>query len=156
MTDAERLVRDDIRAASRHYLDVLQGKESATLYDLAKALDELVATYHRVPDVEPDTIDGSAAPRTDERPIIDAAEACFPELGWYALVDPQGGQEQQAWPSMAVGDLAEIASDLLKVLWLFENAGHNNAVWQFRFGYQYHWGRHLHEIRLYLHALGAW
>jgi hypothetical protein len=156
MTDAERLVRDDISAASRRYLEVLQGKEHATLYDLAKALDELVATYHRVPEVEPDRIDGPAAPRTDERPIIDAAAASFPELDWFALVDPQAGEEQQVWLSMALGDLSEIASDLLEVLWLFENASHNEAVWEFRFGYRFHWGRHLHEVRTYLHALAAW
>jgi hypothetical protein len=58
--------------------------------------------------------------------------------------------------SIAASDLAEIASDLSEVLWLFENASHNDAVWDFRFGYQSHWGRHLHEVRTYLHDLAAW
>ena len=66
LMDDQRLVRDDISTAIRRYLDVLKGTDGATLYDLAKALDELVATYHRVPDVEPDTTEGSAAPPTDE------------------------------------------------------------------------------------------
>jgi len=156
MTDAQAAVRDDISTAIRNYLNVLQGKGAPTLYDLAKALDELVSTYHRVPDVEPDTSDGSAAPQNDEKPIIDAANAAFPVLDWYALVEPEDGQEQEIGMSIAVGDLAEIASDLLEVLWLFENASHNDAVWEFRFGYQTHWGRHLHEIRTYLHGLAAW
>lgn len=156
MTDTHRLVRDDISTAIRRYLDVLEGTDGATLYDLAKALDGLVATYHRVPDVEPDTTEASAAPRTDERRIIDAAMAAFPDVGWYALVDPQDGQDQQIGMSIAVSDLAEIASDLMEVLWLFENASHNDAVWEFRFGYQNHWGRHLHELRSYLHGLAAW
>jgi hypothetical protein len=156
MTSAEQEVRDDISAAIRRYLDVLEGKNDATLYELAKALDELVLTYHRTADVEPDTTEASAAPRTDEKRIIDAADAAFPDLGWYALVDPEGGPEQAVGMSIAAGDLAEIASDLLEVLWLFENASHNDAVWQFRFGYQTHWGRHLHEVRTYLHGLAAY
>lgn len=156
MTETQSLIRDDISAAIHRYLDVLEGRDSATLYDLAKALDALVATYHRVPDVEPDTTEPLAAPRVDEKRIIDAATAAFPSIGWYALVDPQDGQEQQIGTSIAVGDLAEIASDLLEVLWLFENASHNDAVWEFRFGYRSHWGRHLHEIRTYLHGLAAW
>jgi len=156
MTDAQTLVRDDISTAIHRYLDVLKGKDGATLYDLAKVLDGLVSAYHRVPDVEPDTTESSAAPQADEKPIIDAANAAFPDLDWYALVDPQNGQEQEIGMSIAVGDLAEIASDLLEVLWLFENASHNDAVWDFRFGYQTHWGRHLHEVRTYLHGLAAW
>lgn len=156
MGEAESFVRENICAAIRRYLDVLQGKDDATLADLAKALDGLVTTYHDVPDVEPDTSEGSTAPRAEERPIIDAATGAFPALDWYALVDPEDGPDQQVRMSIAVGDLAEIAADLIEVMWLFENASHNDAVWEFRFGYQTHWGRHLHEVRTYLHGLAAW
>lgn len=156
MTDTESHVRENISAAIRCYIDVLGGKDAATLYELAKALDGLVVTYHQTPDVEPDTTEASEAPPTDERRIVDTATAAFPDLGLYALVDPQDGLDQKIGLSIAVGDLAEIASDLLEVLWLFENASHNDAVWEFRFGYQTHWGRHLHEIRTYLHGLAAW
>jgi Domain of unknown function (DUF5063) len=156
MTEAASLVRDEITAAINHYLDVLHGRNGATLYDLAKALDGLVATYHRASGVEPDTIHASSAPRTDQSRIFEAASAAFPDLSWYATVDPQDGQEQQIGMSIAASDLAEIAADLMEVLWLFENGSHNDAVWSFRFGYQSHWGRHLHEIRFYLHELAAW
>jgi hypothetical protein len=149
-------LRSKITSAIENYLDVLQGKRGPKLSELAKALDRLVTTYHQTPAVGPDTAEGSAAPRIDERPIIDAATAAFPDLGWYALVDPEDGQDQRIGMSIAVGDLTEIASDLHEVLWLFENASHNDAVWQFRWGYQSHWGRHLHEIRPYLHGLAAW
>ena len=156
MTDNNRAVRDDISTAIRRYLNVLEGSGGATLYDLAKALDELVATYHRVPDVEPDTTDASAAPRGDERAIQEAASAAFPDLDWYALVEPSEGEKQDVLLSSALGDLSEIAGDLMEVLWLFDNASHNDAVWEFRFGYQSHWGRHLHQVRPYLHELAAW
>jgi hypothetical protein len=156
MTTTEAEVRINISAAIRSYLDALEGKGGATLSDLAKALDRLVTTYYETPDVEPDTTDASAAPRVEESPISSAAAAAYPELDWYALVEPERGQDQQVGMSIAVGDLAEIAADLHEILWLFENASHNDAVWQFRWGYQFHWGRHLHEVRPYLHALAAW
>jgi hypothetical protein len=156
MTNTQYLVRENISSAIRRYLDALEGKNGATLHDLAKALDGLVVAYHQTPDVEPDTTDASLAPSVDEATISDAASEAVPDLGWYALVDPQGGQNQKIGMSIAVSDLAEIASDLSEVLWLFENAGHNDAVWDFRFGYQTHWGRHLHEVRTYLHDLAAW
>jgi len=123
---------------------------------LAKTLDRLVIVYHQTPNVEPDTTEGSAAPRTDEKPIIEAATAAHPDLNWYALVAPEDGPEQQIGMSIAAGELSEIAADLIEVLWLFDNASYNDAVWQFRWGYQFHWGRHLHEVRTYLHSLAAW
>ena len=149
-------VRENISVAIRRYLDVLEGKDGATLYDLAKALDGLVVAYHQTPEVEPDTVAASSAPTIDEARINGAASKAFPDLDWYALVDPQDGPDQKVGMSIATSDLAEIAADLSEVLWLFENAGHNDAVWNFRFGYQSHWGRHLHEVRTYLHGLAAW
>jgi hypothetical protein len=156
MSHAQLSVREDISAAIRRFLYVLEGGGDAGLYDLAKALDALVATYHRVPDVSPDTTEASAAPAIDEQRVIEAASAAFPDLGCYALVDPQEIEGGEIGLSISAGDLAEIAADLSGVLWLFENAGYNDAVWEFRFGYQMHWGRHLHELRTYLHALAAW
>lgn len=148
-------MRDNITGAIQHYLDVIAGRGGVTLHDLAKSLDGLVTAYHESPDVEPDTSD-SSAPRVQENPIIEAAAATFPDLDWYALVEPDGGPDQEVGLSIAVGDLAEIAADLHEVLWLFENATQDDAVWQFRWGYQFHWGKHLHELRAYLHSLAAW
>ena len=153
--DTPEVVRSLITSAIHDYLAALEGKNREGLYDLAKTLDRLVDVYHQTADVEPDTVD-SEAPRVEERPISDAASAAHPELGLYAVVAPEDRPDQKVGLGDSVSDLAEIAVDLTEVLWLFENAGHNDAVWQFRFGYQSHWGRHLHEVRTYLHALAAW
>jgi hypothetical protein len=48
-------------------------------------------------------------------------------------------------------DLADITSDLREVLWCWENTSEADAAWHFRFLYQIHWGRHLHNLRSYLH-----
>ena len=158
MTDTPSNVRELITSAINEYLRLLQREPADTLKELgelARAMDRLVLCYHDTPDVGPETTD-SEAPRVDEVPFIERASAAFPDLDWYALVDPEGGPDQQVGMSIAVGDLVEIAVDLLEVLWLFDNASENDALWQFRWGYQNHWGRHLHELRVYLHALAAW
>ena len=158
MADTHFNARERITSAISEYLLVLQRKPVDSLKELgelARTMDRLVMCYHETPDVEPDTT-GSEGPREDEASLIEVATAAFPDLGWYALVDPADGPDQQVGMSIAVGDLAEIAADLKEVLWLFDNASANDAVWQFRWGYQHHWGRHLHELRVYLHALAAW
>ena len=152
MSPDQTIVHDRITSAIHTYLTLLRDGASSPppLSDLARALDGLVQAYHATTDVEPDT-DGLAA-RVEERPLLDQAARAFPDLGMYALVEPDGGPDQQCGMSVAVGDLAEIAVDLTEILWLFEHRSYNDAVWQFRWGYQYHWGRHLHEVRIYLHV----
>ena len=157
MTDDKAEARARISTAIGTYLSLLEDKdggEGPSLYELAKALDGLVEAYHLTPDAAPDT--DELGPRVEEKPLLDWAAEAFPELGCYALVEPDGGPDQPYGMSDAIGDLAEIAVDLIEVLWLFDHGRHNDAVWTFRFGYQTHWGRHVHEIRTYLHVLGAW
>lgn len=157
MTEPQNF-REQIESAIRAYISTIRPGpkgEDARLSDLALVLDRLIAVYYLTPDVGPDAID-SEGPRTGEKLYAESAAAAFPELGWYALVDPEGDVDQQVGLSIANGDLAEIAVDLDEVLWLFEHASENDAIWQFRWGYQHHWGRHAHELRLYLHTRGAW
>jgi hypothetical protein len=158
MTGPRSGAREHITSAIQHYLSLLQNRESDgvdRLAELARALDQLVMTYHATEDVGLDTED-HFGPRSDEQSYAEGAAAAFAELGWYALVEPDGDQDQEVGLSIATGDLAEIAVDLDEVLWLFDNASENDAIWQFRWGYQFHWGKHLHEIRVYLHSLAAW
>ena len=151
-------VRARVVASIQRYLTFVspcEGREKPTLVDLAKALDDLVATYYSTEDVDPSS-DDSAAPRSGDKEFAEAAASAFPELGWYAVADPQDDAGAMVGLTIATEDMAEIAVDLAEVLWLFDNATEQDAVWQFRWGYQCHWGRHLHELRLYLHSLGAW
>jgi hypothetical protein len=156
MSDDEAAVRERIVTAIDAYLSLLRdgAERQPTLSDLARALDDLVMVYHDTPDVGPDS--DELGERVEERPLREQASRAFPELGMYALVEPEGGPDQQCGMSDAIDDLAEIAVDLTEILWLFEHRSHNDAVWEFRLGYQSHWGRHLHELRIYLHALAAW
>lgn len=142
-------------AAILEYLELLKDEpdnESVRLNRLAEALDRLVIEYHRAPDVEPDVMD-VASPTVSYEPLAKRAAASFPELGLYGDVEPQDGLDQEISLGDAIDDLADIARDLTDVLWHLDNVGVNDAIWMFRFGYQTHWGRHLHDIRRYLHSV---
>ncbi len=116
---------------------------------LIVALDRLVVAYHDSPDVEPSD-DKSQPPNSDHRRTMEQAAAAFPTLTWFAFVYPQDGFEQTVSSRDPILELSEIADDLLKVKWLAANADPADAIWDFRFGYQSHWGRHLHWVRAYL------
>ncbi|WP_188513546.1 DUF5063 domain-containing protein [Blastomonas aquatica] len=125
--------------------------EIQRLANLCEALDCLVVEYHPVPDIEPDTV--VASPSVPYEPLAARASASFPELGLYAVVDPIQGMDQEVMLGDAIDDLADIALDLSSVLLLVENGAVNGAMWEFRFGYQTHWGAHLHQLRGYLHSV---
>ncbi|MFO6446438.1 DUF5063 domain-containing protein [Erythrobacter sp. NE805] len=149
--------RERIEAAIHRYLSLFEPENTAsTLRDVAMALDDLVRVYFNTPAVEPDTTDGFAAPRFDEAAFGRSAARFFERDDVIWLIDPEGGPDQEAMCTFATSELAEIAADLAKVLWAFENCSEADAIWEFRFGYQAHWGDHLHRLRHYLHGLAAW
>jgi len=126
-------------------------EENVRLSKLCEALDSLLVEYHRAPDVEPDTEDSS--PTVPYEPLAARASASFPELGLYTDVDPTEGLTQEVTQGDAIDDLADIARDLSGVISLIESGAANDAIWEFRFGYQTHWGMHLHRLRRYLHSV---
>lgn len=124
---------------------------------LALALDRLVAVYFETEDVDPGG--ESEAPRKDYAGLVQRASQAYPELGLYPYADPGGDPGEEApLVADAIDDIADIAGDLNEVLWYFENATAAEAIWDFRFGYQHHWGDHLHSLRNYIHStrIAAW
>jgi hypothetical protein len=149
--------REKIETAIHRYLSLFEpGSTAFSLRDIAMALDDLVGVYFDTPDVEPETIDGPEAPRIDEATFAQNAARFFEKDDVIWLIDPEGGPHQEAMCTFATSELAEIACDLSRVLWEFENGSDADAIWEFRFGYQAHWGDHLHRVRHYLHLLAAW
>jgi Domain of unknown function (DUF5063) len=157
MADEHADIRQHITGAVENYLSLIghgNAGRRPSLAALARALDELVMVYHASPDVAPGMMEVEAE-RVGERALRDGAAAAFPELGFYPLADPLGELDQRVGLGDARDDLAEIAVDLLEVVWLFEHASPEDAIWLFRWGYENHWGGHLHELRLYLHSMAA-
>ena len=136
------------------YLALLKDQadpEEGRLGSLAQAFDALLLVYHGLPDTEPGPdVD---APRAEYDPLERSASACFPELGFYCDVEPNRDLDQAIGLGDGISDVAEIAQDLMEVLWLLENVGADDAIWMYRWGYRHHWGGHLHDLRRHLHSL---
>jgi Domain of unknown function (DUF5063) len=147
--------RNLIEGAIDRYLGLFNSA-CATLRELALALDGLTAVYFTLPEVEPSEDAPDSVSLIDESEFGTAAARLFPDLGYYNIADPEGPPDESPGGSIASGDLTEIATDLSRISWMFENALAVDAIWEFRWGYQYHWGKHLHEVRCYLHVRGAW
>ncbi|MDI6624942.1 MAG: DUF5063 domain-containing protein [Brevundimonas sp.] len=125
------------------------GDEKTRLGDLAVALDSLVATYNTAPLTEPGEDD--LPPEAEFHPSYDRIGAAYPELGYYADVDPIFAERSEPLLADAIDDLMDICRDLAEAKWRAENVSVEDAAWHFRFSYQIHWGKHLHRLRTHLH-----
>jgi hypothetical protein len=143
--------------AIRAYLDLLDNPpetKQARLIALAEALDRLSIAYHQTPDVEIES-DRVSAPNDSlsyrEKHALLGPR--FPELGSYASIVSGPPDKLDGVVGDAIDDLVDISGDLKAVLWLSENVGLNDAMWEFRLGYLIHWGQHLMALRSHIHYL---
>lgn len=151
------LIRARIEDAIADFLAIFEKLPGeVSLRELAQSLDNLTLVYFATPDVEPITDEPTNAPSIDEAYYASRAARLFPELQIYWTVDPEGKENQEIGAAFPESDLAEIANDLSQVIWEFKNGSEADAIWEFRFGYQHHWGDHLHDLRHYIHRRGAW
>lgn len=78
--------------------------------------------------------------------------ARFSFLGFYAVADPEL-PPGETMVGDAIDDLCDIERELLTVRWHADRGRWADAAFAFRFGYESHWGQHLHELRRYLYFL---
>jgi hypothetical protein len=138
--------------AVRSYLALLRSPFAGDrLAALAAALDQLACAYHATSEAAgedgPDPPDSATYEKMRE-----LAAAAFPDFGFYAAVRPGGGPEQLPTMGDAIDDLADIALELTRIERLWVDGRPLDAERNYRFGYRIHWGRHLHDLRGYLHA----
>lgn len=118
---------------------------------LAETLDKLACAYHQLPDEE--TAYSAEAPElTSYNDMREIASRVFQDFWFYAVVPPEPNPNVPIGMGDAIDDLADIARELKQVEWLWENSDRQEAERHFRLGYQIHWGRHLHDLRSYVHA----
>jgi hypothetical protein len=138
-------------ASVRHFLSLLRDGDPPSEVALSKALDELALAYHNTPACQPSDAD-IEAPRSEDQERAAWLRNRFPTLGHYAVSDPTEIVTDKPLVGDAIDDLADIAGDLEEVLWRFEHVSVDEAHWYFRMLFEIHWGRHLRELQLYLHA----
>jgi hypothetical protein len=140
--------------AVRAYLALLKSPPSTAkeaVRALARTLDQLSLAYHETSAVVVED-DNEPPALTSYDELRALAVRAFPDFGFYAVARPHEVPSSEALLGDAIDDLADIARDLIEVEWRWLNNGEADATWQFRWGYQFHWGRHLHDLRGYVHA----
>jgi hypothetical protein len=120
---------------------------------LRAVLDRLAVVYDSVKRAPLREEEKPEPSRIDYDVVRRRFAAAFPDLGLYDAVPElskaDGSPEVTAGD--ALDDLADIAVDLQEVLDRAKVSVHD-AVWEFRFGFEAHWGTHLRWLQVYLHA----
>jgi hypothetical protein len=148
--------RDEIREAISGFLALLDGVEDdaeAREAALALALDRLAVGYH-YSECELDETDHPDAPRKDYQELRKTVSALFPEYGYYNVAARISVEISEGGLHIgdAIDDITDIAIDMYEVLWLWKNTSVDKALWEFRQGYENHWGMHLRCLQLYILA----
>ena len=107
--------------------------------------------YHDAPEGTPAEDDREPPSRIFQEQYAGLGKR-FPRHGYYPVADPTEPLNKEHMVGDAIDDLADIVGDLEEVVWRSENIGSEDAHWYFKFLYRSHWGKHLRELSLYLHA----
>lgn len=137
-------------AAARHFHDLVLTGPPPSLAELARALDGLVVAVQDADEFVPPT-DVPDPPLHDVDALTQLIQMRFPDFGFYGVSDPMT-LPAEGLTGDAIDDLLDIACDLADALWRFEHNGLADALWDLKFAYTTHWGRHARQLALYLHA----
>jgi hypothetical protein len=144
----------DLALPVRNFLELIKAppaSKTARLQALAAALDHLAYAYHGLTGTDFD-YDVTDHPPDWHQKAYREIGARFPELGFYSVVESKGIDESPALGD-AIDDLIDIDAELRDVLALWDLGSHQVAANQYLWGYRFHWGRHLLDLRKHLHAL---
>jgi hypothetical protein len=153
-----KISRQDIHSTILNFLELLENKKSdeqVKIASLELALDQLTLLHYFIGDISDDENEYPNPPVRDYSQWRELIGEHFPNLGYYNTPSTisVGVGEAEMLTGDALDDLTDIASDLSKIMWLWEYTSENNALWHLRFSYETHWGSHLKCLQMYLHAL---
>lgn len=147
------MTRDEVHSAITDFFDVVDGSYSSDEREtkLQFALDQLALAYHSS-DFVIDEAEYPDAPDTKFEDLYKLVGSNFPNLGYYntALDVSTEIAQTSLGVADAIDDICDIAIELKRVLWCWENTSINDALWHFRESYDSHWGCHLRDLQLYL------
>jgi Domain of unknown function (DUF5063) len=147
--------RQEIHSFILNLLELLENEIPIEVESLELALDKLALMYHSVSEISDDENEYPEAPVRDYSRWRELLGKRFPSLGYYNIpssISVSVG-EAEIHTGDALDDLADIANELSEVAWRWQNNGESDALWHLRFNYETHWGSHLRNLQMYLHAL---
>lgn len=114
----------------------------------------LYAAALELPDVEfADHPDPPDLPKTDWDAMFKSFRA-LPFNHYREVYDPSIDDVDEPVVGDVADDLADIYSDLIKGLWLFDRGHTRAAAWNWKFTFDAHWGRHAVSALRALHCHG--
>jgi hypothetical protein len=144
---------DEVRSAVQVFLALVRDTvltAEAAESTLPLVLDRLALAKHYTP--EP-TYSPFEAPAAEYDSIRSLVAQRFPNLGLYPVADASGAPgDAVADVGDAHDDLADIYGDLCTVEAAWARGEPGRALELFGSTFQFHWGKHLRELQLYLHA----
>ncbi len=146
--------REDILHSVKCFLEVLdpQRRFDDRERALRAALDGLALAYHSA-EAPFDGAQHPDAPLAEVSALRAGIAVLFPDLGLYNEVLNIAAPVGELEPGVGdvIDDLTDIAMDMHRFLYNWDNTGEEDALWHFRFSFETHWGRHLRGLQLYLH-----
>ena len=130
-----------------HYIST----KEMTINDISKLMELLMKLYlsaTNLPEKEPETIGSTKSAEADQIQIT--FDEQIPTFYWEEF-DPF--VQEEAVCSNLAEDLSEIAADLQNGMREFETGRLGNAVFEWKFGLNSHWGNHVVDALRALHAI---
>ena len=135
----------EVRTAIMQFRAIVEGDSAVDYCELAAALTKLLDTAARMKG-EP-AGEGPDLERRDALADSLVVRERFSDLHVETADDKVASDE---WTIMPVGDLDEIYHDMRVVEDTFESGDEMGARWDFRFGFEHHWGEHALSLIGYL------
>ncbi len=139
----------DFYDTSKRFLDFVHKSplSAETAGEWSLLLMELYTKGLRFPAVEPDTVEST---RTADD-MFPASISAVCRSDYWEVFDPFKEEEPVACD--LTDDMAGICQDLLDGMAEYEAGSVNNAIFEWRFGLDMHWGRHAVDALRALHCL---
>lgn len=148
---------EEIKAKVNQWLNFVNALGPVSEEELLRMeviLEELSLLRHTIdPSVALEiTPGGRDAPRPDQEELRERITVRFPMLGLYNIPQTVTGEPVQTGMNVgdAIDDLLDITNEMLAAQWHLQQAGPDNALWEFAFSYDHHWRYHLRSLLWYL------
>ena len=149
--------REEILNIAKEFLHLIENGEenpSDNVKSLWLILDKLALAIHFV-EFDFDESEYPSPPKHDSNKLRARISVSFPSFGNYNSVAKHVSDiaESEIVIEDAIDDILDIAQELEDVIWYWHNTSVEDALWNFKNGFENHWGLHLRNLQLYLYAI---